>query len=111
MIVVCGDGRESQGRLRRGLARVTGLALGIAMLGTIGLSSTLAQTDEVVVGTDAESIVNSIIEQVFAEIFGGAVVDDTADSAGDLNLGGSSGSTVTMGGGSSGITVGDNTGG
>ena len=72
------------------------------MLGTIGLSGTLAQADDVVAGTDAESIVNSIIEQVFAEIFGGVVVDDAADSGGDLNIGGSSGSTVTMGGGSGG---------
>jgi hypothetical protein len=111
MVVRLGDGRESHGRLRRGLTRVTGLALGIALFGTIGLSGTLAQTDDVAAGTDAESIVNSIIEQVFAEIFGGVVVDDTADSGGDLNIGGSSGSTVTMGGGSSGITIGDNTGG
>jgi hypothetical protein len=111
MVVVRGDGRESHGRLRRGLTRVTGLALGIALFGTIGLSGTLAQSDDVAAGTDAESIVNSIIEQVFAEIFGGVVVDDTADSGGDLNIGGSSGSTVTMGGGSGGITVGDNTGG
>ena len=110
MVVVRGDGCESHGRLRRGLTRVTGLAVGIAMLGTMGLSGTLAQDDDVVVGTDAEAIANGIIEQVFAEIFGGAVVDD-ADSGGDLNIGGSSGSTVTMGGGSSGITVGDNTGG
>jgi hypothetical protein len=90
---------------------VTGLALGIAMLGTIGLSGTLAQDDGVVVGTDADSIVNSIIEQVFAEIFGGVVVDDAADSGGNLNIGGSSGSTVTMGGSSGGVTVGDNSGG
>ena len=90
------------------------MALGIAMLGTTGLSGTLAQTDDVVVSGDAESIVNSIIEQVFAEIFGaGVVVDDAAvSSGGDLNVGGSSGSTVTMGGDSGGgVTVGDNTGG
>jgi hypothetical protein len=115
MDVVRGDGRESHGWLRRGLARVTGVALGIALLGTIGLSGTLAQTDDVAAGTDAESIVNSIIEQVFAEIFGGAVVDDTADSGGDLNIGGSTGSTVTMGGGDisigGGATVDDASGG
>jgi hypothetical protein len=75
------------------------------MLGTIGLSSTLAQTDDVA-GTDAESLVNSIIAQVFAEIFGGGVVDDAADSAGDLNIGGSSGSTVTMGGGGGSVNMG-----
>ena len=111
MVVRRDYGGDRHSWLRRGLTRVTGLALGIAMLGTIGLSGTLAQDDGVVVGTDAESIVNSIIEQVFTEIFGGVVVDDAADSGGDLNIGGSSGSTVTMGGGSGGVTVGDNTGG
>lgn len=109
MVVHRGVGRESYGWLRWRLARVTGLVLAIAMLGTIGLSGTLAQDDDVAAGTDAESIVNGIIEQVFAEIFGGVVVDDAADSGGDLNIGGSSGSTVTMDGGSRGVTVGENT--
>ncbi len=55
-------------------------------------------------GGDAEAIVNSIIQQVFAEIFGGGVVDDDAavSGGGDINVGGSTGSTVTMGGGSGG---------
>jgi hypothetical protein len=101
MVVDRGHGSDRHGWLRRRLAPVTGLALGIAMLGTIGLSGTLAQDDDVAAGGDAESIVNAIIEQVWAEIFGGAVVDDDAavSSGGDLNMGGSSGSTVTMGGG------------
>ena len=110
-MVICREvGSEAQCRLRRRLRRLTGLTLGIAMVGTIGLSGTLAQDDDVAAGTDAESIVSSIIEQVFAEIFGGVVVDDAADSGGgDLNVGGSTGSSVTMGGGSSGgVTVGDN---
>ena len=113
MVVHRGHASDRQGWMRRRLSQVTGLALGIAMLGMIGLSGTLAQTDEAVVSGDAESIVNSIIEQVFAEIFGGVVVDDAAvSSGGDLNVGGSSGSTVTMGGDSGGgVTVGDNTGG
>ena len=122
MVVHRGEGCESHGRLRRRLSQATGLALGIAMLGTIGLSGTLAQDDSVVVGGDAESIVNSIIAQVFGEIFGGGAVDDSADSgAGDLNVGGSMGSTVTMGGGSGGsvnmggsgggVTVDDSNGG
>jgi hypothetical protein len=101
MVVDRGHGSDRHGWLRRRLAPVIGLALGIAMLGTIGLSGTLAQDDEIAAGGDAESIVNAIIEQVFAEIFGGAVVDDDAavSGGGDLNMGGSSGSTVTMGGG------------
>ena len=112
MVVHRGHGSDRHGWMRRRLSQVTGLALGIAMLGTIGLAGTLAQTDDVVIGSDAESIVNSILEQVFAEIFGGVIADDAAvSSSGDLNVGGSSGSTVTMGGGSSGVTVGDNTGG
>ena len=85
-----------------GLAKVTSLALGLAMFGTVGLSGTLAQEEDVSVGTaDAEAIVNGIIAQVFGEIFGGGVVeDDAADTgAGDLHQGGSTGSTVTMGGG------------
>jgi hypothetical protein len=110
--------------LRRRLSQVTGLVLGIAMLGTIGLSGTLAQDDEVVAGTDAEALVNAIIQQVFAELFGDAtVVDDAAVSGGgDINVGGSMGSTVTMGdggggsvimggGSGGGVTVGDDSGG
>lgn len=123
MVVHRGHESDRHGRWRRRLARVISLALGIAMLGTIGLSGTLAQDDEVVAGGDAESIVNAIIAQVFAEIFGGeAPADDTADSSGgDLNVGGNMGGTVTMGGGSGGsvtmggsgsdITVGDDSGG
>ena|SRR5215207_9099442 len=112
MVVDRGHGSDRHGWLRRRLAPVTGLALGIAMLGTIGLSGTLAQDDDVAAGVDAESIVNSIIEQVFAEIFGGAVVDDDAAvSGGDLNMGGSSGSTVTMGGGGGDVNMSGGSGG
>jgi len=98
MVVHRGDGSNGQGRLRRRLSHVTGLALGVAMLGTVGLSGTLAQNDDVVAGGDAESIVNSIIQQVFADIFGGGAVDD--NGGGDINVGGNMGGTVTMGGGS-----------
>ncbi|HEX2280612.1 MAG TPA: hypothetical protein VHG52_02495 [Thermomicrobiales bacterium] len=125
MVVHRGHERDHLGRLRRRLAQMTGLALGIAMLGTVGLSGALAQEEDVSAGAvDAETIVNSIIEQVWAEIFGGSVVEDDAavSGGGDLNVGGSTGSTVTMGGGDSGsvtmgggtgggVTVGDNTGG
>jgi hypothetical protein len=122
MVVHRGDGIESHGRLRRRLTQVTGLGLGIAMLGTIGLSGTLAQDDNAAAGTDAESIVNNIIQQVFAEIFGGGVVDDsTVSGGGDINVGGNMGGSVTMGGGSGGsvnmggsggsMTMGDNSGG
>jgi hypothetical protein len=119
MVVRCGHRTEGHGPLRRRLSQATGLALGIAMVGTIGLSGTLAQDDGGSVTPDAEVLVNSIIEQVFGEVFGGVVVDETADSgAGDLNVGGSSGSTVTMGEGSGGsvnmgggVTVDDSYGG
>ena len=112
------------GRARRRLTKVASLGLGLAMFGTVGLSGTLAQDDDVVAGGDAESIVNSIIQQVFAEIFGGGVVDDdaTGSSGGDINVGGNMGGTVTMGGGSGGsvnmsggssggVMVGDDNGG
>jgi hypothetical protein len=127
MAISRGHESAGQGRARRGLAKVTSLALGLAMFGTVGLSGTLAQEEDVNVGTaDAEAIVNDIIAQVFAEIFGGGVVeDDAADTgAGDLITGGSTGSTVTMGGGgisggssggssgsSGSVTVGDDSGG
>jgi hypothetical protein len=113
MVVDRGHGSDRPGWLRRRLAPVTGLALGIAMLGTIGLSGTLAQDDDVAAGGDAESIVNAIIAQVFAEIFGGAVVDDDAavSGGGDLNMGGSSGSTVTMGGGGGDVNMSGGSGG
>ena len=102
MVVHRGDGSNGQGRLRRRLSHVTGLALGVAMLGTVGLSGTLAQNDDVVAGGDAESIVNSIIQQVFTDIFGGGAVDDDAavSGGGNINVGGNMGGTVTMGGGS-----------
>jgi hypothetical protein len=124
MMVHRGDGSERHGWLLRRLSQVTGLALGIAMLGTIGLSGALAQDEDVVAGTDAESLVNAIIQQVFSEIFGDAVVDDDAavSGGGDINVGGSTGSTVTMGDGgggsvnmgggtSGGVTVSDDYGG
>jgi hypothetical protein len=82
------------------------------MFGTVGLSGTLAQDDDVAAGGDAESIVNAIIAQVFADIFGGDVVDDaTVSGGGDLNVGGSSGSTVTMGGGGGDVNMGSSGGG
>jgi hypothetical protein len=96
-----GDGK---GRARRRLTQVASLGLGLAMFGTVGLSGTLAQENGMAAGGDAESIVNSIIQQVFAEIFGGGGVDDNAgvSGGGNMNLGGSTGSTVTMGDGSGG---------
>ena len=126
MAISRGHESAGQGRARRGLAKVTCLALGLAMFGTVGLSGTLAQEEDVSVGiADAEALVNSILAEVFGEIFGGgAVEDDAADTgAGDLITGGSTGSTVTMGdgggisigggtsgGSGAGVTVGDNNG-
>jgi hypothetical protein len=120
MVAIRVHDSNGKGPVRRRLARVASLALGLAMFGTVGLSGTLAQDDAVASG-DAESIVNAIIEQVWAEIFGaGAPADDAAvSSGGDLNMGGSTGGTVTMGGGDSGsvnmggsggVTVGDSGG-
>ncbi|MGZ5385648.1 MAG: hypothetical protein ACXWH0_16925 [Acidimicrobiia bacterium] len=114
--MVIGRGHEGGGQwwARRHLAKVTSLALGVAMFGTVGLSGALAQDDNV--------SVEEMIDQIFAEISGGDVTDDPAVSGGgDLNLGGSSGSTITMGGdgdvtigggsSGSGATMGDNDGG
>jgi hypothetical protein len=110
MVICRGNESDGHGRARHWLARVASLALGIAMLGTVGLSGTLAQEEDVTVGiTDAEALVDSIIAEVFAAIFGGDVAADDAavSGGGDLSVGGSSGSTVTMGGGSSGsVTMG-----
>jgi hypothetical protein len=114
MAISRGHESAGQGRARRGPAKVTSLALGLAMFGTVGLSGTLAQEEDVSVGTaDAEAIVNSILAEVFGEIFGGGVVeDDAADTgAGDLITGGSTGSTVTMGGGGDILIGGSSSGG
>lgn len=102
-----GEGRD---RVPRKLPKVAGLAFGIALFGTVGLSGTLAQADDVTVGAaDAESI----IAEIFAEIFGGGVgVDDAAVSGGAINVGGNTGGSVTMGGSSGGgITIGGSGGG
>ena len=123
MVVHGGHESDSHGRLRRWLSTVTGLALGIVMFGTIGLSGTLAQDDAVTVGAaDADAFVTDLIDQIFAEIFGGDVEDDAVVSGGgDMNVGGNMGSSVTMGGsggsvnmsgGSGGsVSMGDNYGG
>jgi hypothetical protein len=114
MAISRGHEVAGQGRARRGLAKVTSLALGLAMFGTVGLSGTLAQEEDVSVGiADAEALVNSIIAQVFGDIFGGGVVeDDAADTgAGGLTMGGSTGSTVTMGDGAGDISIGGSSGG
>jgi hypothetical protein len=121
MVTIRAHSSDSTGRARRRLSQVASLGLGLAMFGTVGLSGTLAQDDNAMAGGDTGSIVNSIIEQVFAQIFGGGVVtDDAAVSAGgNLDMGGSSGSTVTMGGGGGnvnmsgggGVMMGDDSGG
>src|SRR5215212_7730166 len=89
---------DSKGRARRRLTQVASLTLGLAMFGTVGLSGALAQDHGMAAGGDAESIVNSIIQQVFGEIFGGGGVDDNAggSGAGNINVGGNSGSNVMM---------------
>jgi hypothetical protein len=105
---------DGKGRARRRLTQVASLALGLAMFGTVGLSGTLAQENDMAAGADAESIVNSIIQQVFGQIFGGGGVDDNAgvSGGGNMNVGGSTGSTVTMGDGSGGsVNMGGGSGG
>ena len=114
--MVIGRGRDGarQGIARRRLTKVTSLALGIAMFGTVGLSGALAQDEDVSVGiADAEAIVNSILAEVFAEIFGGEVAADdaAASGGGNINTGGSGGSTVTMGGGGGDVSIGGGSGG
>lgn len=123
MVIRRGHGDPGQGRARRRLGMVASLALGVIMFGTIGLSGALAQDDDASVGiADADALVDSIIAEIFAEIFGGeAATDEAAGTGGDINVGGSTGSTVTMGGGGDvsiggggsggGVTVGDDSGG
>jgi hypothetical protein len=109
MVAIRAHESNDKGWARRRLSQVASLALGIAMFGTVGLSGTLAQDDGVTVGTaDAETMVDTIIAQIFAEIFGGevAVDDATVSGGGDLNIGGSTGSTVTMGGGGGSVNMG-----
>jgi hypothetical protein len=104
-----GDGK---GRARRRLTQVASLGLGLAMFGTVGLSGTLAQENGMAAGGDAESIVNSIIQQVFAEIFGGGVDDNAGVSGGgNIEVGGNSGSNVMMGGSGGGVSIGGGSGG
>jgi hypothetical protein len=104
---------DGKGRARRRLTQVASLALGLAMFGTVGLSGTLAQENGMAAGSDAESIVNSIIQQVFGEIFGGGGVDDNAgvSGGGNIEVGGNSGSNVTMGGSGGGMSIGSGSGG
>lgn len=95
---------------RRWRALVAGVALGISVVGAMAPLVTLAQTDDVVVvGAADDAFINNLIEEIFAEVFGGgAVVDDaTVSGGGDINVGGNMGGSVTMGGGSSGgISIG-----
>jgi hypothetical protein len=104
---------DSDGKGRARLVKVASLALGLAMFGTVGLSGTLAQENGMAAGSDAESIVNSIIQQVFGEIFGGGGVDDNAgvSGGGNIEVGGNSGSNVTMGGSGGGMSIGSGSGG
>jgi hypothetical protein len=99
---------DSDGKGRARLVKVASLALGLAMFGTVGLSGTLAQENGMAAGGDAESIVNSIIQQVFGQIFGGGGVDDNAgvSGGGNIEVGGNSGSNVTMGESGGGMSIG-----
>ena len=109
----------------RWLKTVTGLAMGLALLGATGAPAALAQDEGVVVGggaslegttaSDIEALVNSILAEILGE---SAVVDDevaadeSVSTGGDLNVGGSTGGSVTMGGGIGGdISIGGASGG
>jgi hypothetical protein len=116
----------------RWLKTVTGLALGLALLGATGAPVALAQDEGVVVGggaslagttaSDIEALVNSILAEVLGESAvvddDSAVVDDdvaadeSASTGGDFNVGGSEGGSITMGGGMGGdISIGGASGG
>jgi hypothetical protein len=103
------QGNDGRGK-RRWLAKVAGVALGISILGATGPSATLAQADDVMVaGAADDASINSLIAEIFAEVFGGgAAVDEaTVSGGGDINVGGNMGGSVTMGGGSGGgISIG-----
>ena len=100
---------------RRWLAMVAGVALGIAVIGAGGPSVALAQQEDVTVGAaDADAFASGLIEQIFAEIFGGGVAADNAggSTGGDINVGGNMGGSVTMGGSSGGsVNMGGGSGG
>jgi len=85
---------------RRWLSVIAGVALGASIFGATTSSVTLAQSD-------ADSV-DGLIQQIFAEVFGGgATGTDVSDSGGHMNVGGNMGGSVTMGGSSGGgITVG-----
>jgi hypothetical protein len=84
------------------------------MMGTVGLSGTLAQDEDISVGTaDADAMVDEILAGIFGEIFGGGTTDDSgAAPGGDVNLGGNTGGSVMMGGSTGGgISIGGGGGG
>lgn len=105
----------------RGMARVAGLVLGVAIFGATGLSGVQAQNDDVTVGGGASlaeapsaSDIQALVDSIIAEILGGAAGadDGTSSSGGDINVGGNMGGSVTMGGGmSGGISIGGGSGG
>ena len=94
---------------------VAGVALGISVFGATGPSVTLAQQEDVIVGGPAdEASINSLIEEIFAEVFGGGAAEEDAavSGGGDINVGGNMGGSVTMGGGSGGnVNMGGGSGG
>jgi len=100
------------GHRPRRLVQTVGLALGVVAFGTAGLSSTLAQVedDRVAVsgaGTLDESFIEGVLAEIFGEVFGGVSTNDEgAVSGGDVNVGGSVGSQITMGGSGGGSTGG-----
>ena len=103
----------------RTLAKVAALALGVTLFSTTSLSGALAQQDDeaVTVGGGgsvvADDLIEAILADVFAAVFGPGAADDTGDvSGGDLNVGGNVGGNITMGGSSGGgITIGGSSGG
>ncbi len=114
-----GDNGARQEQPRRRLVKIAALALGIAVFGAAGSTGALAQEDDGAVtatrgGTVvADDLIDAILADVFATVFGAGATEDTGDvSGGDINVGGNVGGNITMGGSSGGgISIGGGNGG
>ena len=106
------------GRPGRRLVQTAGIALGIVAFGATGLTGALAQTEDdaaAVAGTTVldEGYIESILAEVFGEVFGAVPAeDDSTVSGGNINVGGNLGGEITMGGSTGGgISIGGGSGG
>ena len=114
-----GDNGAWQEQPRRRLVNIAALALGIAVFGAVGSTGALAEEDDGAVtaaggGTVvADDLIDAILADVFASVFGAGTAEDTGDvPAGDVNVGGNVGGSITMGGSSGGgFSIGGGSGG